>query len=101
MAEGSPTDFHERPIIAAALVRSAEVEAAMRSALAAHRHAELRAKLVDVTDLASLRELRGDVILIDLDARSPQELDILGAYLAGGTHAPVVVTSPWLDVGSM
>jgi pilus assembly protein CpaE len=101
MVESGVIEFPERPIIAAALVRSAEVEAAMRGALADHPQTQLRAKFAEATDLASLRELRGDVILVDLDAGSPSELEILAQFLAEGAHAPVVVTSPWLDVASM
>ena len=101
MVESGALGSLERPIIAAALVRSAEVEETMRTALAEHPYAELRARFADGPDPAALRELKGDVILVDLDARNPQELEMLTEFVAGGTRAPIVVTSPWLDVGSM
>jgi pilus assembly protein CpaE len=99
--EGGTGDAVERPIVAAALLRSAEVEASMSKALAGDAGIVLRPKIVTEPDLAALSALHGDVIVLDLDPRDWQELGLLTEFLSGHTPAPIVVTSPWLDVGGM
>jgi len=100
-APAGPASVAEKPLIVAAVVRSAEVEAAMHKALSTLEHVVLRVKLVDEPDLATLHALQGDVIVADIDVSNRQELAVLSEFVAERTSAPVVVTSPWLDVTAM
>ncbi len=51
--------------------------------------------------LAGLNELRGDVLLVEIDAAEPAEIRTLGQFLCDGTAPPMIVTSPTFDVQSM
>src|ERR1700754_985171 len=62
---------------------------------------ELMLSASDKFDLASLQELAGDVLFIEIDAADPTEIRTLGQFLSDGAAPPVVVTSPIIDVQSM
>jgi pilus assembly protein CpaE len=73
---------------------------ALRAALAEPACASLRIRLTVAHSIAVVRALKGDVIVLDVDVRNPRELQMLRELLAGPPHAPVIVTSPSLDVES-
>jgi pilus assembly protein CpaE len=52
-------------------------------------------------DLAQLKTLRGDLLIVEIDGGVSTEIDALGAYLAAGGTPPVIVTSSSFDVQSM
>jgi pilus assembly protein CpaE len=55
----------------------------------------------DRFDLAGLRDLRGDVLLVEIDPAEPADIRTLGQFLCDGGTPPVIVTSPTFDVQSM
>src|SRR5258708_15953014 len=94
--EGGISEAAERPIVAAALVRSAAVEMSISRALAGDAHIALRAKLVEEFDMAALCALHGDVIVVDLDPRNWRGLGLPGEFLAARTDPPGGLTPPHL-----
>jgi pilus assembly protein CpaE len=84
------------------LIFCGNVEGAMalRAALAEDACANLRTRLTVAHSIPVVRALKGDLIVLDVDVRNPRELEMLRELLAGATQAPVIVTSPSLDVES-
>lgn len=84
-------------ISVAAILRSPDVQAV---AQAAARDMKLRAHVASGFTAATLRTLDGDVLLIDMDVRSQNEMRALQEFIAA-EQKPVIVTSPHLDVPTM
>jgi pilus assembly protein CpaE len=89
----------QRPPVVAALVRSVEVEQAIRQALPEQPPPHI--SRVDDPDLASLHALKGDVIVLDIDCGNKNEMAALTEFAAERTSAPVIVIAPYLDVDAM
>src|SRR5260370_28268573 len=68
--DGGASGTRDKPVVVAALVRSAEVETAMREALAEDGRKVLRVKPAQNADLAGLRMLAADLIVFDVDVRN-------------------------------
>jgi pilus assembly protein CpaE len=100
LATGKPTDTGRKAVVAA-LVRSAEVENALYRALADHPEVELKARHLEDFDITDCQALRGDILMLDIDPSSRQELALLTDFVAQRRGTPVIVTAPWLDVNSM
>jgi len=62
---------------------------------------ELMLSARDRLDLAGLKELKGDVLFIEIDAADPAEIRTLSQFLSDGAAPPVIVTSPSFDIQSM
>jgi pilus assembly protein CpaE len=91
----------ERKAVVTALVRSPEVEASLYKALFDNAGIELRARHVEDIDMAACQAMRGDVLVLDIDPSSHQELALLTEFVTERSGTPIVVTSPWLEVNSM
>jgi len=61
----------------------------------------LRAQVANDFDLTTIRALRGDVILLDIDTANSTQMRTLAHFMAEEETGPVVVTSANLDVASM
>lgn len=62
---------------------------------------ELLHVVSDRFDLATLRDLRGAVLVVEIDPAEPADIRTLGQFLCDGGAPPVIVTSPTFDVQSM
>ena len=79
----------QKPILVAALVRSAEVRDAIERVLPENPRPHIAH--VDDPDLAALHALRGDVLIVDIDCKNTGEMTALAEFAAERTSAPVIV----------
>ena len=101
-APGAVPSPPEEPLVVAALVKSAEAEQALKDAIGAGQSgARLRTEIVSRLELAQLYGRRGDVVFVEVDVGDAAEKQVLAEFVADRTTAPVVVTSPRLDVAAM
>ena len=90
-----------RPVNIVALMRTPETQEAFRRAVS-RDSGNLQIMVMPLQlDLAALRALRGDIIVIDIDVTSPTEMRVLGEFIADESSPPVVVTAAQLDVAAM
>lgn len=92
----------EQPALVAALLKSAAAEEALKAAIAAGQSGvRLQTAIVPQLELAALYSLEGDVVFLEVEVGDPKETHALGEFVADRATAPVVVTSPRLDVAAM
>jgi pilus assembly protein CpaE len=95
------TDMSADFINVVALLRSPATAEALKKAIAGASGTALQTKIAASFDLATLRALQGDVILLEMDGGNAGENAILAEFVADRAVAPVVVTSPHLEVATM
>jgi pilus assembly protein CpaE len=101
-APGAVSSPAEQSVRVVALVKSAEAEEALKEAIAAGQSgARLRTAIAPRLELATLYGLESDVVFLEVDVGDPKELQVLAEFVADRATAPVVVTSPRLDVAAM
>jgi pilus assembly protein CpaE len=101
-APGGHAGGAEASLTVAALLRSSDLEEALKRAVgASEMHVALHTRVVAGLDLAALSALRGDIVLLDVDAGSPGEMQLLTQFLAEHAAVPVLVTSRQLNVAAM
>lgn len=85
-----------------ALLRTAEAQEAFRKSLSDETVATAQVMIMPQRlDLAALRALQGNVIVLDMDVANPAEMRALGDFVADESSPPVVVTAAQLDVTAM
>lgn len=95
------TEMNGTAVQVAALLRSSESQDAVTKAIAGERDTTLRTKVSKSLDIATLKGLHGDVILLDVDVGDAGEMQALAEFVADRTSAPVVVTSSSLSITCM
>jgi pilus assembly protein CpaE len=84
-----------------ALLRSPATTQWLTDVIQNDNRLELMLSARDRVDPAGLKELKGDVLFIEIDAADPMEIRALGQFLCDSAAPPVIVTSPSFDVQSM
>jgi len=101
-APASSAAVGDHPFVVAALLRSGELEEAVKRAVAdGGTRAALHTRIVAGLDQAALAALRGDIILLDVDPGNSGEMHLLAQFLGDHASIPVLVTARQLDVAGM